>query len=161
MDACIIPTCRHILDNGSLCRCAATRGKAHCRHHLDSVLRGRRMARARRRRYPFWLAPLQVAKTLRDRANALQVGLELGDIDFPTAQTMLRALRARQSAERQIERMSKPPGTPKSYRLYQVPASYLFLQVCRKNAAQVVQNTRWEREIYTNHNSCHSPRLSR
>lgn len=157
MDACIIPTCRRILDNGSLCRCAATRGKAHCRHHLDSALRRRRMARARRRRHPFWLAPLQAARTLRARTNALQVALELGDIDVLTAETMLRALRVSQSAERQIARMGKPPGRHKSFRLYQVPASYLFLQVCRENIVQVVENTRRDEEAYSNHNSCNSP----
>jgi hypothetical protein len=152
MNACIIRTCRHILDNGSLCRCAATRGKAHCRHHLDSAVRRRRMARARRRRSPFWLAPLEAARTPRERSSCLQVALELGDIDFFTAGTILRALRMRQAVRRQIDRIGRPPGTPKSFRLYQVPANSLFLHRWTGNVAQVVENRTREGEAYTNHN---------
>src|SRR5271165_1482214 len=152
MDACIIPTCRHILDNGSLCRCAATRGKAQCRHHLNSAVRRRRMARAHRSRHLFWLEPLMVARTFRDRTNALQVALELGDIDFHTAGTLLHAARMRHAVQRKIDRMGKSPGAPKSFRLYQVPASYLFLRGWPPNVAQVTDYARGEGGAYTNHN---------
>jgi hypothetical protein len=84
------------------------------------------MARARRCRRLVWLSPLMAARNFRDRSNFLQIALESGELDLPTADTLLRALRMRQAIERRIERALAPPGTPKSFRLYQVPASSLF-----------------------------------
>jgi hypothetical protein len=86
MDTCIVPTCRHILGNGCLCRCAASRGKSYCRHHLDSTVRHRKMARARRRRLPLWMPPLMAAAGLRGRINCLQIALEAGDLDLQNAE---------------------------------------------------------------------------
>jgi len=136
----IVRTCRHVLENGSRCRCAATRGKAYCRHHAASLTRRHNMARARRRRQPLWLHPLMAARTFRDRCNSLQVALELGDLDLPTAGTLLRALRMSRAVERKIDQIGKPPGTPKSFRLYQVPASSLLLGGYALNATQAVEN---------------------
>lgn len=151
----IIPTCRHILDTGSHCRCAAYRGRAYCRHHLDSVTRRHKMARARRRHFPFWLPPLMAARTFRDRSNCLQIALESGDLDFPTAATLLRGLRMRDAVDRDAARMGKLRETPKSFRLYQVPASSLFLQSCTLNAVQVAENTARVEGTYTNHTAQH------
>ena len=99
------------------------------------------MARARRSRHPFWMVPLMVARTLRERSNCIQIAIESGDLDLPTAETLLRALRLRRAVQRQIDQIGKLPGTPKSFRLYQVPANYLFLGGCYRNVTQITENT--------------------
>jgi len=146
MGTCIIPTCHYILDNGRFCQCAAKRGKSFCRHHLDAGLRQRKMARARLRRYLVWLPPMLAATTLRDGSNCLQIALETGDLDFPTANILMTALRMRDAIQGRRASLWQPPGTPKSFRLYQVPASSLFLRNCPQNVGQVVENTVRESE---------------
>jgi hypothetical protein len=81
------------------------------------------------------------AGSVRDGSNCLQIALESGDLDFTTANTLLQALRMREAIQRTIERQGKQAGTPKSFRLYQVPASYLLTTACPPNVTQVVVNT--------------------
>ena len=99
------------------------------------------MARARIYRVPVWMSPLMAASTVRDGSTCLQIALEAGELDFTTANTLFQALRLNQAIQRTIDREGKQSGTPKSFRLYQVPASYVFPGICPKNVTQVVENT--------------------
>jgi hypothetical protein len=138
----IIRTCRHILDSGYRCQGTAVRGRACCRHHLDSRTRLHNMARARRCvRLPRLLVP----KTFRDLAyNWIEVNRVLASerIDHDAARMMLWAMDLTATIlpaepDTGLHRTRNPNVS------YQVPINHLFAGSCIVNPSQVHENT-WE-----------------
>ena len=80
----IILTCRHILEGGAFCLGAASKDKKYCRHHLQSRLRSRRMARARYRVPGVELPALLDPQALQVAAARVRVATAAGHIDPDT-----------------------------------------------------------------------------
>ena len=97
MNACraplIIRTCRHVLDSGSRCRGPAVGGRVYCRHHLESRLRLRRIARVRRRTPVLQLYLLTDEAAIRHAIAHIDAGLADGRIDRDSGPVLLRAIR--------------------------------------------------------------------
>ena len=88
----IIRTCKHFLDSGSPCRGAAVTGRVYCRHHLDSRLRLRRIARVRRR-FPIPRSYLLTDEAAIRHANLhIDAGLTAGRIDRDAGPALLWAV---------------------------------------------------------------------
>ncbi len=88
----IIRICRHILPDGHHCQCAAVRGRACCRHHLNARSRLHNMARARRlSSFPRLRVPMTARDLASNRAEVLRV-IQTGGVDFASARMMLWAM---------------------------------------------------------------------
>ena len=127
----IIRTCAHILDSGSFCRGAALKGQKFCRHHLDSRIRTRNMARMLRQIR--WLN-LRVPQTDRDMEyNHIQVrkAFASGRIPPDARGVMLYAMQLLASNHRSQPAAKMPSGkASKSYWHYQVPVSHAKTRTC-------------------------------
>jgi hypothetical protein len=138
----IIRTCRHILPDGRHCQGAAVRGRACCRHHLNSRARFNNMARARR---VACRPRLRVPESLRDlalnRAEARRI-VATGRLDFDTARMIFWAMDLT-AATLASEPTSSPRHSCNRNVFYQVPINPLFAGSCIKNPSQVLENT-WE-----------------
>jgi hypothetical protein len=107
----IIRICKHVLGSGSRCQGAAAAGRPYCRHHLESRIRLRRMARMRRRYSP--LPPIFLADDagIRHAAVHIDAGLSNGRIDPADGRVLLWALQMAQSVNRTIARYGLPPSS--------------------------------------------------
>ncbi len=141
----IIRICRHTFSDGRHCRGAAVRGRACCRHHLDTRTRLHNMARARRLACIPRLRGIMDQRDLAsNRAEVLRV-VNTGSVDFATARMLFWAM--------DIAAATFPAGQPTRVRrannpniFYYVPIKPLFSRSCIKNPSQVVENTMGGRE---------------
>jgi len=136
----IIRICRHILPDGRHCRGAALRGRACCRHHLNSRTRLHNMARARRLAC---IPRLRVPMTPRDlalnRSEVLRV-VTAGGVDFASARLMLWAMDLT-AAALPADPAARLLPTHNSNVSYYVPISPLFARSYTENPSQVPENT--------------------
>ncbi len=141
----IISICRHILPDGRHCQGAAVRGRACCRHHLDSRTRLHNMARAQRRTL---LLRCRVPKSPRDLAlNRAEVNrvVATGRLDFDTARMLFWAMDLT-AAFLPAASNSRRRCAPNPNVSYHVPVSPLFARCCIENPSQVPENTWGRRE---------------
>lgn len=136
----MIRTCAHILPDGRRCQGAAVRGRACCRHHLDSRTRLHNMARARR----LTCVPrMRVPESPRDLAlNRAEVSRVLATerIEPDTSMMMLWAL----DLTATTLRADFAPGsarTAKFNEIYQVPVTPSAARIYHQNLPQVLENT--------------------
>lgn len=135
-DSVIIPTCRHILENGAFCMAAAVTGRTYCRAHLVSRLRLRKMARSQRRTGGLKLLPLDTTQDVRNSITRTQLALEAGQLDQATAKVLLWAMRMAGTVARQINRQeiaerSRSERNPNQ--LYRIPAIPEIPKTYRQN----------------------------
>jgi hypothetical protein len=105
----IIPTCKHILDSGALCRQPAVGGRRFCRAHLLLQVRQRRMARAHRRAGRILLPPLKDLQGVQAGLTQVRKALAAGRIEPKLAGTLRWALQQIASDIRFIERIQGDP----------------------------------------------------
>jgi len=141
----IIRLCRHTFPDGRRRKGAAVRGRACCRHHLDTRARLRNMARARRLAC---IPRLRVPMTPRDlalnRAEVLRA-VTTGGLDLDSARMMLWAMDLTAAA------LPAEPATRLRHAnnpnvSYHVPLKPLFSQSCPVNPSQMPENTRVRKE---------------
>ena len=138
----IIPTCRHILANGAFCSGAAVKAAKYCRHHIQSRLRCRNMARERRRLRVVNLPPLLDARAIHTAIARVRVAAAAHRLDPDTARVMQWALRMSADNVFDIEH-SRPP---KPNQLYHIPINNLDSITYTRNVAQVIENTRSKKD---------------
>ena len=136
----MIRTCAHMLPEGRRCLGAAVRGRACCRHHLDSRTRLHNMARARRLTS---IPRMRVPESPRDLAlNRAEVSRVLATerIDPDTALMMLWALDLTAVTLR-ADFASSSKRAAKVNRMYQVPLTPSVARIYPQNLPQVLENT--------------------
>src|SRR5664279_2728424 len=137
----IIRICRHILPDGRHCRGAALRGRACCRHHLNSRTRLHNMARARRLAcIPRLRVPMTPGDLASNRAEVLRV-VAAGGVDFATARLMLWAMDLTAATFPSVPLcLPRRANNPNDF--YHVPLNPLFNRSYIENPSQVPENTR-------------------
>src|SRR5664279_1175706 len=136
----IIRICRHILPDGRHCRGAALRGRACCRHHLNSRTRLHNMARARRLAcIPRLRVPMIPRDLALNRSEVLRV-VTAGGVDFASARLMLWAMDLT-AAALPADPAARLLPTHNSNVSYYVPISPLFARSYTENPSQVPENT--------------------
>ncbi len=144
----IIRLCCHTFPDGHRCHGPAVRGRACCRHHLDTRARLHNMARARRLAcIPRLRTPINRRDLALNRAEVLRV-INSGYVDFATARLMLWAMDLTAAAlpaepKTRLRRASNPNV------FYYVPIKSLFSRSCIQTPSQVPENTMGEGGGYT------------
>ena len=90
--ATVIRTCRHILDSGPFCQAPAVGSGTYCRAHRLLRIRGRKIARARRRIPPVILPELIDARSVELGAARVREAIRGNRIDRQTGRAMFWAL---------------------------------------------------------------------
>src|SRR5262249_49950475 len=128
----IIPTCRHILANGAICSGAAVKARKYCRHHIESRLRSRNMARERRRLRVVELPPLLDDHAIHTAFARVRVASAAGRLDPDRARIIRWALRMSADNLLDIELSCQP----KPNLLYHIPAKAVDSCACTENITQ-------------------------
>jgi hypothetical protein len=137
----IIRLCRHTFRDGRHCHGPAVRGRACCRHHLDSRARLNNIARARRLAcIPRLRVPMNRRDLAMNRAEVLRV-INSGSVDLATARLMLWAMDLT-AAALPAEPKTRPRRGHNPNAFYYVPLKPLFSRSCAKNHSQVPENTK-------------------